>query len=321
MESKSCKKPSISLLVSCSIFKEQFLSFLHSVEQSAHVEQVELFLIVRKGYAYRSLVAGGFWQVHQMTIEGSEALNDARAGAVVRAQGDIVVFAEDHTQLNGPWVETLLRLYADSRISAVGWTIQPGRLKTITSWSGFLVEYGWWGPGVTSGAPVTHLPGHNSSYRRDRLLAYGADLNRLMLAEAFLHWDLTRQGDLLYFTTEIHSVHFEPYTLRELWLADFWYGWNFADTRQTFARWGYGKRLLFAAAIWLKPLVRWWELLRIPRQHAFYPPGILWRCAVPITLTFFLSTLGECLGHLFGSAGAAKQLEEYELATNRRVER
>ena len=123
---------------------------------------------------------------------------------VAAAQGDIVVFAEDHTQLNGPWVETLLRLYADRRISAIGWTIQPGHLKTTTSWSGFLVEYGWWGPGVASGAPVTHLPGHNSSYRRSRLLSYGADLNRLMLAEAFLHWDLARQGDLLYFTTDIH---------------------------------------------------------------------------------------------------------------------
>ncbi len=319
MESKTCKKPSVSLLVSCSVFKEQFLSFLHSVEQSAPVEQVELFLIVRKGYAYRSLVTGNFWQIHQVIIEEGESLNDARAGAVVAAQGDMVVFAEDHTQLSGPWVETLLRLYADSRISAIGWTIQPGHLKTITSWSGFLVEYGWWGPGVASGAPVTHLPGHNSSYRRSRLLSYGADLNRLMLAEAFLHWDLARQGDLLYFTTDIHSVHFEPYTLRELWLADFWYGWNFADTRQTFARWGYGKRLLYAAAIWLKPLVRWRELLRIPRHHAFYPRGILWRCALPISITFYISTLGECLGHLFGTAGATKKLEEYELGTNRRV--
>ncbi|NLP11764.1 hypothetical protein GX408_15300 [bacterium] len=320
MESRTLKKPSVSLLVTCSVFKEQFLSFLRSVVQSAPVEQVELLLIVRKECAYCSLVTAHFWQVNQVIIEEGEALNDARAGAVVAAQSDIVVFAEDHTQLNGPWVETLLRMYEDRRISAVGWTIQPGHVKTITSWYGFLVEYGWWGPGVASGAPVTHLPGHNSSYRRSRLLSYGADLNRLMLAEAFLHWDLTRRGDLLYFTTDIHSVHFEPYTLRELWLADFWYGWNFADTRQTFARWGYGKRLLFAAAIWLKPLVRWRELLRIPRHHTSYPHGILRRCAVPITITFYISTLGECLGHLFGNAGAAKQLEEYEIGTNRRVE-
>lgn len=137
MESRTCKKPSISLLVSCSVFEEQFLSFLRSVEQSAPVEQIELFLINRKGYAYRSLVTGNFWQVHQVIIEEGKALNDARAGAVAAAQGDIVVFAEDHTQLNGPWVETLLRLYADRRISAIGWTIQPGHLKTTTSWSGF----------------------------------------------------------------------------------------------------------------------------------------------------------------------------------------
>lgn len=320
MRNQKSNAPSITLIVSCSIFPEQFAAFMASVEESTAVETVELVMVARQGCDYRSAVSDRFWSVRQVYIGTDESLNDARARATLLAQGDIIIYSEDHAHLRGPWVELLPELYADDAISAIGWTIQPGNIRTVASWSGFLVEYGWWGPGVTSAAALSHLPGHNCSYRRTRLVQLGADLSSYLLAEGILHWHFIKQGNKLFFTTEIQSIHYEPYTLRELWLADFWYGWNFASVRQKFGQWGYGRRLLFAAAIWLKPLIRWIEIAKTPREDAFFPKFILWRCALPITVTFFAATLGECLGHLRNHRRTAKKLETYELATNRRVD-
>ncbi len=319
MTEKKQPVPVITLIVSCSIFPEQLSAFMRRIEESADLEQVELILVARRGHDYRSVARAAFQAVDAVFIDAGATLNAARAQAVRRAHADIILFAEDHGHLHGPWVQHLPSLYRDPAVSAVAWTIRPGNLKTIASWTGFLVEYGWWGPGVPDGTKLSHLPGHNCSYHRSRLMDLDADLEDLLLAEGILHWHLMDQGDTLSFTTGIHSIHYEPCTLRELWLADFWYGWSFAVARQSFNRWGFGRRLLYAAAIWLKPAVRWREILRTPRDAAFFPKAIVWRCALPITITFLIASCGECLGHLFGRWKAPKELEKYELASDRQV--
>jgi len=45
---------------------------------------------------------------------------------------------------------------------------------------------------------VDYLPGHNTSYKRELLLGYGADLDSMMEGETSLHWDLRSKGHKLY---------------------------------------------------------------------------------------------------------------------------
>jgi hypothetical protein len=51
------------------------------------------------------------------------------------------------------------------------------------------------------------LPGHNSSYRREILLAQGDRLAALMEAETVLHAELRRQGHRLYLASDVITDH------------------------------------------------------------------------------------------------------------------
>ena len=45
--------------------------------------------------------------------------------------------------------------------------------KSAISWANLLIEYGPWLDPAPAGK-ASHLPGHNSSYKRDVLLGYGS---------------------------------------------------------------------------------------------------------------------------------------------------
>jgi hypothetical protein len=82
---------------------------------------------------------------------------------------------------------TLLAGHAEGTWAAVGPVVCNANPATAVSWANMLLEYAPWTESAERG-PVAHLPGHNSSYRRDLLLAYSENLELLMESESILHW-------------------------------------------------------------------------------------------------------------------------------------
>lgn len=308
--------PLISLVLSCSSVPAQVRSMLDHVADTQPADRIELLLVAWDGLDYAPL-ARGFHSVRMVNFPRTDGLNQALSAALLRTTAPVVVFLEDHVRVSGDWVRGLVRIFAEQKCAAVGWTTLPGDLVSTVSWAGYLAEYGLWGPGVPQGISADHLPGHNTAYDRVTLLEYHHDLDNLMRAESLLHWRFLEEGRKLYFTTEFVLRHTQFRLARNLYIANFWYGWNFGDARQTARRFGPLRRAFYAAAIFLKPALRWKTLLKVPRRGPDYPRGVLLKTWPMISLAFVSGAAGEALGYIFGAWRAPVRLTEYEVGYDR----
>lgn len=248
-------------------------------------------------------------------VELGEVRSEAAgyAAGTRAATAPIVVFTEDHCYPASGWAEALVRAHEGPWV-VVGPVVANANGDGVVAWADFLLGYGPWLDPTPAG-PVDYLPGHNSSYKRDVLLAYEPALEDWLDAESTLHWDLRARGYQLYLEPAARTHHFN-YSRVSAWLpATFFAARTFAGRR---ARgWGLGRRLGFAAASPLIPLVR---LRRCVRDFRRCPrrPSVL-RILPAITVSLAVSATGEAAGYLFGAGKAPVRVSEYEFHRDRHV--
>ena len=178
------------------------------------------------------------------------------------------------------------------------------------SWADLLLGYGPWMDPAPGGC-VEHLPGHNSSYKRDVLLEYGAGLESMMEAETVLHWDLGAKGHKLYLEPAAKTAHTNFARLRPFVAVQFYGGRMFATLRAHNNHWGWRRRLLFACGSPLIPFVRLWRVLREMGR-----PGRPWRLALSVIPQLFVGLVadgtGQMLGYALGAGNAREKLTGLE---------
>jgi len=231
----------------------------------------------------------------------------ARATGVRRAVAPIVALVEDHSWPQPAWAEKLIAAHRQP-CAAVGPALVNGNPETLTSWTNLLIEYGAWIDPAPQGAQP-HLPGHNSSYKRERLLAYGDRLEVMFEAESVLHWDLRAQGHELLLEAEAKTVHYNFSLLGPSLRLRFCVGRLFASSR---ARdWPVARRLAYALAAPLIPCLRFGRIVKMLQG-----PGrlrhLLPRLAPLLFLALALDATGEFTGYLTGPGHAGEKLNDIE---------
>ena len=151
--------------------------------------------------------------------------------------------------------------------AAVGPQICNANPDSSVATADYLIGYGPWSESAKAGE-VEHLPGHNSSYKRQLLLEYGDSLDNMLEAESVLHWELRRSGHKLYLETAAKTSHVNISRLASWASAQYHAGRMFAAFRARNERWSFLRRSAFTVAGPLIPLVR---LLRILRQRHSLP--------------------------------------------------
>jgi Glycosyl transferase family 2 len=232
----------------------------------------------------------------------------ARATGIRAASAPIVVFVEDHCFPEPGWASALLSRYEQGDWSAVGPVVlsaNPGLLADMN----LHLEYGEFA-GHNVGT-YHHLPGHNSSYRREVLLDLGERLDQELQAESTMHWRLGKEGHRFYVEPEARVRH---YTYSLWWPSlqlRFFSGWVFAANRM--AGWTLWRRLAYLFA---SPLIPWVRLIKISRMpHE--------RFGLPQYLATLLLVLVDGLGELMGYASGSTETPndyfsrtEYQRAQN-----
>ena len=144
------------------------------------------------------------------------------------------------------------------------------------SWANLAIEYGAWLDPATSGT-FEHLPGHNSCYKRDLLLAYGENLSHMLEAESILHWDLRSNGHQLYLDAQAKTFHCNYTRFGPSLLLRFLGGRSFAVARAR--RWSITKRAVYGFSCPLIILRRGYRIIgdlrRIGRFHQYMPQIVL----------------------------------------------
>ena len=243
--------------------------------------------------------------------------NRARVAGIRVARAPIVALAEDHSFPEPGWAAALLAGHGEGTWAAVGPVVCNANPATAVSWANFLLEYGPWTESAQRGA-VSHLPGHNSSYRRGLLLAYGDRLEALMEAESILQWDLRHHGHQLLLEPAARTHHLNFSKLSSSIKLRFNGGRQFAAMRS--AEWPPLKRLLYVLGGPLIPFVRLWRsvalLVRWPARR-----GLLLRVLPVLAAAVAIDGFGELVGYATGPGSSSSTLGGIEFDRRRLLTR
>jgi hypothetical protein len=226
-----------------------------------------------------------------------DSLPAARVAGIRVATAPVVVFTETHCFPEPEWAGALIERHRED-CAAVGPSFvncNPGR---TLSWANLVLDYGRFlaRPERTRPEPSDDLPGHNSSYKRELMLAYGEELAPLILAESALHADLIRRGHVLVFEPAARTRHINVTRWRS-WLPERRCAGRLYAAGRSRA-WSRPRRLAYAAG-W--PLI---VVLRLRRAlgHARSVGGrrLAVRAAPLVFLGLVAQSAAEAAGYLAG---------------------
>jgi hypothetical protein len=235
----------------------------------------------------------------------------ARAAGVRAATAPVIALAEDHCFPEPGWAAALLARHREPW-TGVGPAVGNANPATLTSWANLLIEYGDWVAPTPAGARH-HIPGHNSSYKRDALLAYGEALSDVLEAESTMQWDLAARGHrfCLEPTAQVQHLNYSRWGAS---VAQRFHGGRlFAANRAR--HWSVARRAFYALAAPLIPLVRTARTFRTacrigqPRRKLCWLPVLLLLVAV--------DGLGELIGYAAGAGTAMRTLTDWEFHRER----
>ncbi|MHB0858651.1 MAG: glycosyltransferase [Anaerolineae bacterium] len=276
-------------------------------------ERIELLVVapVGAGEQVSAAEAEGLGSVRVVTLDAVRSIAQANAAGVRVARAPIVAFAEEHSFPEPGWAAALLAAYTPDQ-AAVGPLVRNANPESLVSQADFLIAYGRWSDPTRVG-DVDLLPGHNGSYRRDVLLAYGDALEGLLEAESVLHWDLRSKGWRLYLEPQARVAHLNFERPRAWAAAQFHSGRVFAASRAQ--AWPLPRRLLYCVAAPLIPAVRFRRLLRQGggaggRRAGLYPV-LLWG--------LLTSAVGELVGYGSGAGDSRHKVGALEFHRLRHV--
>lgn len=267
----------------------QTVASLAAQTVAAHLE----LIIVAPSQAAIKLPAetGAFGEVTIVEVGAIISTPAARIAGARAARAPLVAFVEDHALYNPHWAEALIDAHRQGH-AVVGGMFGNANPASLVSWANLLTEYGeWMKPPART---MHHLPGHNSSYKKEILLAYGSELEAKFVFESVLHWDLLKRGYTLFFEPRAKIYHLNYSRVTPTIQLRFYSGAVFAGARSR--HWSIFKRLAFAAGAPLIPFVRFVRILRHLRG-APIPGGVMPRVLPWMLLFLIFDAAGEMVGY------------------------
>jgi hypothetical protein len=243
-------------------------------------------------------------------IDGAHWLHRARAAGVRRATAPVVAIGETHSYPEPGWAAAHLAAHRDA-CAAVGTQMRNANPESVISWANLFVDFAPWVERAERGS-VAAVPGHNTSYKRDVLLARGERLAEALASETLLAEELLAEG---------HELRFEPAAAtRHLNLATpYWFLQRFDHDREWAALrghdWRLPRRALYILAAPLIPFVRF---ARIHPDLRRAGRGGDLRLAAAVLLGLAAGAVGEAFGYASRRVGrSASRMHEVELHRER----
>jgi len=255
----------------------------------------------------------GFHSVRVLEVGPITTTSKARAAAIRIATGSVVALAEAHAYPEPGWAEAMIEAHKQpwGGVGPVFNNANPG----ILSWVALVVDYGRWVAPMPSGE-VDDIPGHNSSWKRSLLLAYGSELEFMLPAITFLNQELQAKGHKLYLESAARVAHLQVSKLGACLHEQFNVA-RFYPARRA-QNWPWYRRTFYACGmpVLLIRHVKGWirHILRIDPSGA-----LLVRTFPMLVLIALVWGMGEIFGYVFGIGRAEEETVIYHTARVRYV--
>jgi hypothetical protein len=254
-----------------------------------------------------------FARVEIVEVGAVASIGGANAAGVARASAPVVALAEDHAFPLAGWADALIAAHRGAW-AAVGPAVTNANPSTAVSRADLIIGYGPWLAPADAGER-DYLPGHNTSYKRDELLAYGERLPAMLDAETLLHWDLRARGRRLWLEPRAVIAH-ANFSLWRSWLpAQYHYGRPVAGLRARAM--SPARRVVYALGAPLIPPLRLARLWRAQRSMA--SRRALLGCLHALVAGLALDGLGQMAGYALGAGGAVDRVSRFEFRRYRHV--
>jgi glycosyltransferase involved in cell wall biosynthesis len=269
--------------------------------------RIELLIVARDATeTVAAETAAGLGSVRVVPMPDWTTMTAARVRGILETRAPIVALAEDHCFPAPDWAEALLAAHQEPW-AAVGPAFVNANPGSLISWANLAIEYGPWLHPVQPGA-TTHVPGHNSSYKREVLVSYGERLEAMLEAESVMHWDLARRGLQVAMAPDARTRHENFSLLGPSLRLRYCSGRLFAASRAE--GWPSWRRAVFAAGAPVIPALRAWRTWRHLRRVPRAPAGV---SLMPLIVFLLLvDAVGEGVGYGLGAGEEARRLSAME---------
>jgi hypothetical protein len=305
--------PALSVVLATPDNFETIQKTIHYLQKQTICDELELVIVAPSLMQLSSHLTElkDFLSYQIVEVGEITAIGWANAAGVRRATASIVVLAEDHCFPDPTWAEALVRSH-EQAWAAVGPVLRNANPENLVSWADMLIAYSTW-LDPAKARVVSHLPGHNSSYKREILLQYGDQLETMMEAESLLHWDLRSRGYQLYLEPAAKVAH-TNFALLSAWVeVQFHAGRVFGADRAR--NWLVLKRLLYVFASPLIPLVRLQRILGELHQRRQY--RLMIQVLPMLLLGLSIDGLGQMIGYAKGMGDSMHKISEFEFHRDR----
>ncbi len=228
-----------------------------------------------------------------------------------RARAPIVAFLEDHVVARPGWLRGLLEAF-EQGWDAVGVEVHNANPEVGIGGVVGRINYGLWAPPMKAG-PSSMLAGNNTAYRKDALVRYGPDLDRLLISDTVLQEKLAEDGGRLYAQPAAAIEHRNPTTLWHGMKAEYLYHWPYGAVRAGALNWPWLQR---AKYVLLAPVIvglRWMRLVRLMSRRGPGSPIELFKAAVVALCLVGAAVAGQTLGIALGLRQSERPFTEFEL--------
>jgi hypothetical protein len=274
-------------------------------------DQIELLIAAPSREALGAFESDveGFHSVRVVAVGPIQVLSDAKLSALKLASAPVVAFAEDHCFPEPGWAAALIAAH-ERDCAAVGPLMSNGNPRTIASWVAFVLHFGCCA-GPPAARSTEHLPWHNTSFKRDILLEFEADLPFLLLNEGMLLARLRAKGHDLFFDPAARTAHVNISLLSSWFLHAYWGGRLYGSGRAREHKWSPLRRLVYVGGSPLVPALR---LRRtITRIQELGLSSRLLPRALPLLVSgLILHAVGEATGYAFGTGNALRRYTYFE---------
>lgn len=311
--------PELSVIVAIGDRRDRAPGCLASLLAQEGIERIEILLFDLAAGSPAPIAGSDHPSVVVTRMAPETLFSVAKARGVEAARAPVVAFVEEHCRALPGWAAALIAAHRGP-YAGVGPEIHNGNASVSFSRSIHVVNYQMFYPGAARGERGM-LPGHNSSWKRKALLAYGDRLEEYLRAEIVLHLKLVADGHRLLLEPAAKLAHWNESDLKSA--ARGRYLWNriYAHERAKAFGWSSARRWIYLLAT---PLIPLYSVVRLMLWLARNRPdlvGIALLGLPRISAVALVAAWGHSLGLLLGPGDAEARFTWFEMNEHRELGR
>ncbi|MCS6800671.1 MAG: hypothetical protein RMM58_09965 [Chloroflexota bacterium] len=308
------KTPLVSVILAVDRQRERGARALASVLAQPRIDECEVLLFDFGRDRHPPLPGSDHPAVVAVPLRRGWPLGAFRAYAVSLAAAPIVAFLEEHARAGEGWLDALQHKFPPFAVALGSFPdcasppTEKSEFMHLTSFASLRL------PSAPSLVPL--LPGHNTAFRREALVALEPRLPHLLADEALLHRALRDRGGGLFAEPSFRWSHLSDNRyaarIRALWCLNRSAGDAF---RKSFPL-SPLRRALWLGRLPLQPFVRTVRLLIAVWPSSRQRMIVLRR--LPIVLcSNCLNAMAQFIGYCFGAGTAGQRFADFEMNAER----